>query len=132
MSPAPADLVNAVELAGRAATLERRLGLAQLPRLAEAQALENLALELVGKYEDQRFRTSDIWYRLGGAERTVEVAREAAVAGKKPDAAAAFMPWRWWAAPRAWCRRPTSTSSPKMRWADGSKNAAFSRRTPRR
>jgi len=40
MSPAPADLVNAVELAGRAARLERTLGLAQLPRLVEAGALE--------------------------------------------------------------------------------------------
>ena len=40
MSPAPADLVNAVELAGRAATLERHLQLAQLPRLAEAGALD--------------------------------------------------------------------------------------------
>jgi uncharacterized protein len=40
MSPAPADLVNAVELAGRAARLERRLDLAKLPRLVEAGALE--------------------------------------------------------------------------------------------
>ncbi len=40
MSSAPADLVNAVELAGRSATLERRLGLRHLPRLAEAGALE--------------------------------------------------------------------------------------------
>jgi uncharacterized protein len=40
MSPAPADHVNAVELAGRAARLERSLRLAQLPRLAEAGALE--------------------------------------------------------------------------------------------
>ena len=40
MSPAPADLVSAVELAGRAARLDRRLGLAQLPRLVEAGALE--------------------------------------------------------------------------------------------
>jgi len=40
MSHAPADRVNAVELAGRAATLERRLGLSQLPRLAEAGALD--------------------------------------------------------------------------------------------
>ena len=40
MSPAPADLVNAVELAGREATLERRLALPQLPRLVEAGALE--------------------------------------------------------------------------------------------
>ena len=40
MSHAPADRVNAVELAGRAATLERRPGWSQLPRLAEAGALE--------------------------------------------------------------------------------------------
>jgi uncharacterized protein len=40
MSPTPADLVNAVELAGRAARLERRVGLSQLPRLAEAGALD--------------------------------------------------------------------------------------------
>jgi len=40
MSHAPADRVNAVELAGRAATLERSLGLTQLPRLAEAGALD--------------------------------------------------------------------------------------------
>jgi uncharacterized protein len=40
MSRAPADLVNAVELAGRAARLERHLVLAQMPRVAEAGALE--------------------------------------------------------------------------------------------
>jgi len=40
MSHAPADRVNAVELAGRAATLERRLELPQLPRLAAAGASE--------------------------------------------------------------------------------------------
>jgi uncharacterized protein len=40
MSRAPADLVNAVELAGRAARLERRLALTQMPRVAEAGALE--------------------------------------------------------------------------------------------
>jgi uncharacterized protein len=40
MSSAPADLVNAVELAGRSATLERRLSLRHLPRLAEAGALQ--------------------------------------------------------------------------------------------
>jgi uncharacterized protein len=39
MSPAPADVVNAVELAGRAARLERTLELSQLPRLVEAGAL---------------------------------------------------------------------------------------------
>lgn len=40
MSHAPADQVNAVELAGRAARLERDYCLDQLPRLVEAGALE--------------------------------------------------------------------------------------------
>ena len=39
MSPARSDLVNAAELAGRAATLERAYTLEQLPRLVEAGAL---------------------------------------------------------------------------------------------
>ncbi len=49
---------------------------------ADAQGLENRALELVGRYEDQRFRTSDVWIRLGGAERLVEERREAAARAK--------------------------------------------------
>jgi uncharacterized protein len=40
MSPALADLVNAKELASRSAALERRLDLRQLPRVAEAGALQ--------------------------------------------------------------------------------------------
>jgi uncharacterized protein len=40
MSPGRSDQVNAVELAGRAAVLERELGLKELPRLLEAGALE--------------------------------------------------------------------------------------------
>lgn len=40
MSHAPVDRVNAVELAGRAAALERQLDLAQLPRLAAAGAYD--------------------------------------------------------------------------------------------
>jgi len=47
---------------------------------AEAQALENRALELVAVYEEHRFRTSDLWYRLGGADKRLEEAREAAAA----------------------------------------------------
>jgi uncharacterized protein len=39
MSPARADQVSAVELAGRAAALERSLRLDELPRLSEAGAL---------------------------------------------------------------------------------------------
>jgi uncharacterized protein len=40
MSPAPADQVNAKELAGRAASVRRSLRLDQLPRVAVAGALE--------------------------------------------------------------------------------------------
>jgi hypothetical protein len=47
---------------------------------AEAQAHEVRALEQVGRFEEQRFRTSDLWYRAGGAERTLEVRREALAA----------------------------------------------------
>lgn len=39
MSPAPVDRVDAVELAGRAAIVERRLDLDRMSRLAEAGAL---------------------------------------------------------------------------------------------
>ena len=39
MSPAPADLVNTVELAGRSACVEREVGLQQLEALREAGAL---------------------------------------------------------------------------------------------
>jgi uncharacterized protein len=56
MSAARSDLVNAVELAGRSATLERRLGLAQLPRLIEAGALagtEVRARLAFGKFEER-------------------------------------------------------------------------------
>jgi len=54
MSTAPADLVNAVELAGRAATLERCVVLPQLPRLIEAGALEGTQARVTlefGKFE---------------------------------------------------------------------------------
>lgn len=44
MSPALADQVNAVELAGRAATVERRLELDRLPTLADAGALEGTSV----------------------------------------------------------------------------------------
>ncbi len=50
---------------------------------AEAQGLENRALALVGEYEEQRFRTSDLWVRLGGAEKGLEERHEAAA---KPPA----------------------------------------------
>ncbi len=49
---------------------------------AEVQRLENQALEMVSRYEEQRFRASDAWYRLGGAERILEERREALAAGR--------------------------------------------------
>lgn len=56
---------------------------------SEAQALENRALELVGEYEDQRIRTSDLWVRLGGAERAIEERRDGARKGGSHDGAKA-------------------------------------------
>ena len=40
MSPAPADVVNAKDLAGRAAAIERSLELRQLARIADAGGLK--------------------------------------------------------------------------------------------
>ncbi len=54
MSPAPADHVNAVDLAGRAAELERHLGLGQLPRLREAGAIDGTRVDVrvgFGRFE---------------------------------------------------------------------------------
>ena len=45
---------------------------------AEAQGHENRALALVGEYERQRTRASDVWMRLGGADEQLEAKREAA------------------------------------------------------
>lgn len=56
---------------------------------SQAQALENRALELVGEYEEQRLRTSDVWVRLGGAERGLEERREATGRGPPKARAAA-------------------------------------------
>lgn len=63
--------MDAFSDAGGAEEAQARLG-------AEAQDLENRALGLVGHYEEQRFRSSDLWYRLGGLERTLEETRDAA------------------------------------------------------
>jgi len=45
MSPAPADLVNAKELAGRAAAIERSLELGQLSRVAESGGLKGTRVQ---------------------------------------------------------------------------------------
>jgi uncharacterized metal-binding protein YceD (DUF177 family) len=58
MSRAPADLVNAVELAGRAARLERTVGLPQLPRLVEAGALEGTRLHAELEFGNLEGRTT--------------------------------------------------------------------------
>lgn len=44
---------------------------------AGAQGEENRALGLVGEYEQQRTRTSELWVRLGGADKALEERREA-------------------------------------------------------
>lgn len=61
--------MDAFSDAGGAEEAQARLG-------ADAQDLENRALGLVGLHEEQRFKTSDLWYRLGGLERTLEEAKE--------------------------------------------------------
>ncbi len=44
--------------------------------LSEVSRIENSALEKLGSYEEQRFRASDAWVRLGAVERRLEEARE--------------------------------------------------------
>lgn len=43
----------------------------------EAQALENRSLLAVADFEEQRYRVSELWYRLGAAERALELAQGA-------------------------------------------------------
>ncbi len=54
MSAARSDQVNAIELAGRSATLERELGIKQLPRLVKAGALDGTSVRAAlafGRFE---------------------------------------------------------------------------------
>jgi uncharacterized protein len=54
MSRAPLDQVNAIELAGRSARLERELGLTQMPRLVDAGAIDGTRVHAVlefGRFE---------------------------------------------------------------------------------
>ncbi len=44
--------------------------------IADATELENRSFEVVAAYEEQRFKVSEIWYRLGAAEKAMEDARE--------------------------------------------------------
>jgi hypothetical protein len=90
------DLLSQAEMMSVRSELAQRAGVEAFSRAgeaedgatrsaAEAQGLENRALELVGEYEEQRFRTSDLWVRLGGAEKGLEERHEAATkpAGKQ-------------------------------------------------
>jgi hypothetical protein len=60
---------------------------------AEAHEEENRALALVGEFEKQRSRTSELWARLGGADEALYSARERRASGRggsrgNPEAAA--------------------------------------------
>ena len=68
--------VDTFSEAGHADEVAARVG-------AESQAHEVEALEKVGRFEEQRFRTSDLWYRVGGMERTLEVRREQLTAANR-------------------------------------------------
>jgi uncharacterized protein len=58
MSPAPADQVNAKELAGRTASIERSLDLRQLPRVAEAGALKGTQVHAELRFATFKGRTT--------------------------------------------------------------------------
>lgn len=59
-------LYRAGELEDTAATLA-----------AEAQEIENESLRVVSHFEEQRYKASEFWYRLGAAEKTRDEAAEA-------------------------------------------------------
>lgn len=44
---------------------------------AQAAELENKSFRAVSEFEQQRFRTSETWYRLGGSEKELDELREA-------------------------------------------------------
>jgi hypothetical protein len=50
--------------------------------VAEATDVENRSFEVVAAFEEQRFRVSEIWYRLGAAEKAMEELRERVEADK--------------------------------------------------
>lgn len=56
----------------------------------EATDAENSAFQVLSQYEDLRFHASDVWYRLGALEKSLDEKREAAAApaaGKKAEEA---------------------------------------------
>ncbi|MHB1846573.1 MAG: hypothetical protein ACYCWW_17255 [Deltaproteobacteria bacterium] len=44
--------------------------------VAEASEVENRSFEIVANYEEQRFKVSEIWYRMGAAEKSLDEIRE--------------------------------------------------------
>lgn len=63
---------NAIDTLYRAG--EHEDGAARL--LAESTALENRGFPGVAAFEEQRFKASEIWYRLGAAEKALDDAKE--------------------------------------------------------
>jgi hypothetical protein len=49
--------------------------------LAEAEALENRSFLGVAAFEEQRYRVSELWYRLGAIESRIEQAKESKQSG---------------------------------------------------
>ncbi|RMG16508.1 MAG: hypothetical protein D6729_10785 [Deltaproteobacteria bacterium] len=49
--------------------------------LAEATEIENRSIAAVAAFEEQRFRASDAWIRLGAIEKTLEELKEAKASG---------------------------------------------------
>jgi chromosome segregation ATPase len=70
LSASRAELTQGAAIDALAAVGELEDAAARLA--AEAQALENGSLEAVAAYEEQRQRVSDLWLRLGGAERVTD------------------------------------------------------------
>lgn len=64
---------NAIDTLYRAGELED----VAASMVAEAQGLENRSMSVLAEFEEHRFITSEFWYRLGAAEKTLEEKREA-------------------------------------------------------
>ncbi len=63
---------NAIDTLYRAGACED----AAAKLLAEATDVENRSFEVVAAYEEHRFRVSEIWYRLGAAEKALDEIRD--------------------------------------------------------
>ena len=56
--------------------------------VSEATDVENRSFEVVASYEEHRFKVSEIWYRLGAAEKAMDECRERVTAIKAEIGAA--------------------------------------------